>query len=89
MIAQPPIAERDLSDGEATALVAELLAAGALEVADVGPGSGADRLLWTPDGLRSREAFAGALLLGGWTARFQLVEPPAQDAVCRRPSQNR
>jgi iron complex transport system ATP-binding protein len=33
VIARPPIAERDISGGEATALVGELLAAGALEVA--------------------------------------------------------
>jgi len=34
VIGRPPISERDLSDGEATALVGELLAAGAIEVAD-------------------------------------------------------
>jgi iron complex transport system ATP-binding protein len=34
MIGRPPITERDLSDGEATALSADLLAAGAVEVED-------------------------------------------------------
>ena len=34
VIDQPPLAERDLSGGEAAALVADLLAAGAFAVAD-------------------------------------------------------
>lgn len=35
LVANPPIAERDLCDGEAAALVRELLDAGAVEVGDI------------------------------------------------------
>ena len=41
VVGRPPIAERDLSGGDATALFGELLAAGALEVESAAQAAGA------------------------------------------------